>query len=235
MLYGYQIVTSVEKTVISTHTIVRRAKITVSPSTLALTMNHYYKLGQQVVTQATRRVLLSEKVPNDEKIFSIFEPHMELIKRGKAGKPIEFGHMILLEQVKGCYITNYKVYDHKPDESKIMEQILSNHVELFGELPDVVTADKGFYPGMDVIHQLEEKVRIVSICKKGKRTEDEKTRESTRDFKMAQRFRAGIEGSISVLKRYFTLFRCFRKGWKHYAALVGNAILAHNLCVIARC
>ncbi|MEW5994791.1 MAG: ISNCY family transposase, partial [Candidatus Zixiibacteriota bacterium] len=210
-------------------------KVIATPTALALTMDHYHDLGQQVVSQATRRVLAGEKVPNDQKIFSIFEPHTELIIRGKAGKPIEFGHMVLLQQVQGCFITDYRVFDRRPDESKLVGSVMSSHERLFGAPPDVLTGDKGFYGGMDVIHQLEQRVGVVAICKKGRRTEEETARESTREFKLAQAFRAGIEGSISVLKRCFSLFRCFRKGWKHFVSFVGNAIFAHNLCVLARC
>ncbi len=209
--------------------------VVATPSGLAWTMDHYCELGLAVVSQATRRVLVGEKVPNNEKIFSIFEPHTELLQRGKAGKPIEFGHMILVEQVDSCFITNYKVFDHKPDESKLLEPILSSHTTLFGEPPKVLTADKGFYAGMSSIHDLEQMVDVVAVCKKGRRNKEETIRESTPEFKIAQRFRAGIEGSISVLKRCFTLFRCFRKGWEHFAAFVGSAIFSHNLCVIARC
>lgn len=213
----------------------KNVKLVGPPTTLALTMGHYHDLGQQVVAQATRRVLAGERVPNAQKIFSIFEPHTELIIRGKAGKPIEFGHMILLQQVEGCFITDYRVFDRKPDESKLVGSVLSAHEHLFGAPPDVLAADKGFYGGMEVIRQLEGTVRVVSICKKGRRTEEERARESTHEFKLAQAFRAGIEGSISVLKRCFTLFRCHRKGWKHFVGFVGNAIFAHNLCVLARC
>jgi IS5 family transposase len=206
-----------------------------TPTGLGMTMGHYHDLGQQVVSQATRRVLVGEKVPNDQKLFSIFEPHTELIKRGKAGKLIEFGHMILLQQVEGCFITDYRVFDRKPDEPKLLGSILSVHERLFGAPPRVLTADKGFYGSMDEIHQLQESVDVVSICKKGRRSEEEKSRENTREFKLAQAFRAGIEGTISVLKRCFSLFRCLRKGWQHFVASVGNAIFAHNLCVLARC
>ena len=53
-------------------------------------------------------------------------------------------------------------------------------------------------------------------------------------FKIAQKFRAGIEGSISFLKRCFRLFRCFNKGFAHYSATVGLTVFAHNLLVLVR-
>jgi len=195
----------------------------------------HVELGRRVVSQAERRVLHDERVPSDEKVYSIFEPHTELIKRGKAGKPIEFGHKILLHQVEGCFITSFEVFNPKPDESMLLPSAVSEHERLFGYLPEVLTADKGFYSSMDDLRKLEEKIDVVSVCKKGRRTEEEEAREHGRKFKLAQKFRAGIEGSISVLKRCFGLFRSLRKSWEHFAAHVGNSVFAHNLCVLARC
>jgi len=77
---------------------------------LTAEIEHFRSLGQKILSQARRRVIGGEKVPNDEKIFSIFEPHTELLKRGKASKPIEFGHMVLIQQVAGKFITDYRVF-----------------------------------------------------------------------------------------------------------------------------
>ena len=76
---------------------------------------------------------------------------------------------------------------------------------------------------------------VVAIPKKGHRDPEEDKRERDPRFKLAQRFRAGIEGSISFLKRLLRLARCMNKGWKHYVATVGATVLAHNLLVVARC
>ena len=68
-----------------------------------------------------------------------------------------------------------------------------------------------------------------------KRTVEQTEREHDPLFRLAQRFRAGVEGSISFLKRILRLARCFNKGWKHFAATVGQTVFAHNLLVLARC
>ncbi len=70
-------------------------------------------LGRQAVDQARRRVLEGEQVPNDEKLFSIFEPHTELLIRGKENKDIEFGHMVNICQVASKFITDYEVFEKK--------------------------------------------------------------------------------------------------------------------------
>ncbi len=88
---------------------------------------------------------------------------------------------------------------------------------------------------MKQIEHLGKKVEVVAIAKKGKRTEEQTRRETDPAFRHAQRFRAGVEGTISFLKRVLGLFRCYNKGWQHYVATVGATVLAHNLVILARC
>ncbi len=195
---------------------------------------HFYELAQRVMDQARRRVLEGESVPNDEKLFSLFEPHTELLKRGKAGKPIEFGHMIELEQVEEKFITGYEVYATKPVEHQLLGEALRRHRELFGENPSQLAADKGYYKSMEALAAMEKEIEVVSIAKKGKRTAEEQEREADPLFRYAQAFRAGIEGSISFLKRVLRLARCYNKGWEHYVATVGATVFAHNLLILAR-
>ena len=196
---------------------------------------HFRTLGNQVLDQARRRIINEETVPNEEKIFSIFEPHTELLKRGKAGKPIEFGHMIQIQQVEAKFITDYEVFDRKPVEYKLLDSTIKRHKDFFGRYPDQLTADKGYYENMEQITRLGKIIGVVAINKKGKRTQEETERETDPAFRHAQRFRAGIEGTISFLKRVLGLFRCYSKGWEHYAAMVGATVLAHNLLILARC
>jgi IS5 family transposase len=192
-------------------------------------------LGARVVDQARRRVLQGERVPNDEKLFSLFEPHTELLLRGKAGKPVEFGHMIQIQQVAGKFITDYEVFPKRPVESTLLDTALENHRDLFGAYPATLATDKGYYENMDVIGDLRKRVAVVSIAKKGRRTVEETDREHDPLFRHGQRFRAGVEGTISFLKRILRLARCFNKGWKHFVSTVGQTVFAHNLLILARC
>jgi len=196
---------------------------------------YFQGLGERVLDQTRRRILDEEAVPNDEKIFSIFEPHTELLKRGKAAKEIEFGHMIQIQQVEGKFITDYEVFETKPVEHQLVKPALERHKKLFGKYPDQLAADKGYYEHMEQIEHLSEIVNVVAIGKKGKRTEAQTRRETDPAFRHAQRFRAGVEGTISFLKRVLGLSRCYSQGWEHYVATVGATILAHNLVILARC
>jgi len=159
---------------------------------------HYLPLVHQIVTQADQRVLHGIKRAADEKLYSLFEEHTELIQRGKAGKMIEFGHKILLAQTAEKFVHHYHVMARRREDKDLLEPALEAHKDLFGRYPQ------------------------------------EQARESSAAFVEGQRFRAGVEGSISVLKRAFRLRRCLFKGFTNYAASVGLAVLCHNLVLLTR-
>jgi len=213
----------------------RDALDVVKLETIGCEMDHYARLAGKVIDQARRRVLQSEPVPNTDKIFSIFEEHTELLIRGKAGKEIEFGHMVQIEQVEGKFITGYEVYQARPIEYEQLDGVLKRHAALFGAHPAELAADKGYYQSTETLTKLRQKVPVVSIAKKGRRTEQETAIEHDPLFRHAQRFRAGVEGTISFLKRVLRLARCLNKGWKHFVATVAQTVFAHNLLILARC
>ncbi len=197
-------------------------------------LSHYLPLVAQIVDQADRRVLKGETLSPDEKLYSLFEAHTELIVRGKAGKPIEFGHKILVAQTGEKFIHHYAVMEKRIEDKELLMPAVNAHKKLFGHYPEVLSTDKGFYESMQQIEGLEAKIPVVSIAKKGRRNQAEYERETSDAFIDGQRFRAGSEGSISVLKRAFKLGKCFFKGFKNYAASVGFAVLCHNLVLLTR-
>lgn len=212
-----------------------RAAALVDPmNELVEQFRHFETLGKQVLWQATERVLHERQVPNEDKLFSIFEEHTELLKRGKAGKDVEFGHMVQIQQTGEKFITDYEVFDHKPVEPTLVRPALRSHKRLFGRLPQSVSGDKGYWSGQEFA-KIAKQVEVVSIPKMGRRNRIEQVRELDPLFRLAQAFRAGVEGSISFLKRFLRLARCMNKGWRNYASTVGATVLAHNLLILARC
>jgi IS5 family transposase len=197
-------------------------------------LTHYIPIVETIISQAEQRVFQGVMVASDEKVYSLFEEHTELLKRGKAGKPIEFGHKVLIAQTGEKFIHHYQVFPKREEDKELLEPTLKAHKQLFGTGPDVLATDRGFYKNMKQILKLQENIVTVSICKKGRRNPQEYERESTEEFKDGQRFRAGCEGSISVLKRVFNLGRCLFKGFKNYAASVGCAVFCHNLILLTR-
>ncbi|MEW6054947.1 MAG: transposase [Nitrospirota bacterium] len=123
---------------------------------------------------------------------------------------------------------------NKEQTRSFIEASLKAHKKVFRCSPEILAGDKGFYESREQIEDLSKKIGTVSICKKGRRTEEEDRRESAEDFKAGQRFRAGIEGTISVLKRVFKLGRCFFKGFKNFSSSVGCAVFCHNLVMLAQ-
>ena len=200
---------------------------------VASELKRYLPTAKKITDQAERRVINGEQVPSTEKVFSLFEDHTELLKRGKAGKPIEFGHKVLLVETGEKFIIHYETMPKQRADKDLIQESLSAHGKVFGGRPDVLAGDKGFYESMEQIKKLSKKIHTVSICKKGRRTAEEDERESTEDFKTGQRFRAGIEGTISALKRAYKLGRCLFKGFKNFASSVGCAVFCHNLVILA--
>ena len=195
---------------------------------------HYVPLIRRVIWQTSERVVHDRPVENDAKLFSIFEEHTELLIRGKAGKSVEFGHMLQIQQTGEKFITDYTIFEKKPAEPALVRPALESHRELFGHFPEILAGDKGYWSGPE-FEGLAKDVAVVSLPKKGSRTQAEKEREHDSLFRLAQAFRAGVEGSISFLKRILSLGRCMRKGWKYYSATVGSTVFAHNLLVLTRC
>jgi len=181
----------------------------------------------KVVDQARRAQLDGETVPASERVFSIFEPHTELIRRGRRSKPTEFGHMILLCQSPEKLIADYDVMPQRVADCRLTEKVIDRHEKLFGQPPNVLAGDRGFCPAAEEYEELEQRVETLAIPRR------------MRDFADAvmsrwQAFRAGIEGTISGLKRAFRLARCLYRGFTSFAASIGLAVFSHNLVVPAK-
>jgi IS5 family transposase len=191
---------------------------------------HYCALGARVINQARRRVLEGEQVPTSEKIYSIFEPHTDLIKRGKVRTPVEFGHKVFL--AKGL-ITQYDVLKGNPVDEVHVAPSLRRHRRTFRRAPQLYGADRGFFSENNLAVCASGGVAMVCIPQRGgRKTPQRQAYERSPAFKQGQRFRAGIEGRISVLMRGRGMKRCRAEGAERFALFVGAAVLANNLIII---
>ena len=193
---------------------------------VALELKAYLPSMKKIVATARRAQIDGEKVPASERVFSLFEQHTELIKRGRREKPVEFGHKVLLCQTVEKFITDYEVYEKQLADCELTESVIQRHEKLFGTRPEVLAADKGFCPAEAKFKELAEQVDTLAIPRR------------MRDFvdkvlAYWQAFRAGIEGTISGLKRAFRLIRCFFRGFRSFSAAVGLGVFCHNLIVLA--
>jgi IS5 family transposase len=197
-------------------------------------IKHFCELGSRVIDQARRRVLDGEQVPNGEKIYSIFEPHTDLIKRGKVRTPIEFGHKVFLAESAQGLITQYEVLKGNPSDEVHVAPSLRRHRQAFGRVPQLYGTDRGFFSEQNLASCKHAGVKVVCIPQRGgKKTAEREAYEKTADFKEGQRFRAGIEGRISVLFRGRGMKRCLAEGPDRFELWVGAAVLANNLMRIA--
>src|SRR5436189_874724 len=158
----------------------------------------------------------------------------DLIKRGKINKPIEFGHKVFLAESAQGLVTQYRVLDGNPSDEDHVESSLKTHRKTFGSAPEVFATDRGF-----------DSTDNQKICRKagigcaripqrgGQKTSERQAFEKSPDFKKAQRFRAGIEGRISVLFRGRGMKRCLARGKQRFGVFIGVAVLANNLMKIA--
>jgi IS5 family transposase len=197
-------------------------------------ITHFCQLGDRVIDQARRRVIDNEQVPTAEKIYSIFEPHTSLIKRGKAGKPIEFGHKIYLAETRNGLVTQYWILDGNPSDEDHVVPSIQQHKKTFGRAPKLYANDRGAYSANNIKVCQQEGVGCVSIPQRGgQKNAEQEALQKSREFKQGQRFRAGIEGRISVLVRGRGMKRCLAAGRRGLEFLVGMAVLANNLLRIA--
>jgi IS5 family transposase len=198
-------------------------------------IEHYVGLADRVVEQSRRRVLEQQPVANAQKVFSIFEPHTDLIKRGKVLKDIEFGHKVFLAESACGLITQYRVLDGNPSDQDQVDTALDRHQKTFRRCPELCSLDRGFFSEENVELCRRAGVKIVCIPQcGGKKTPQRQAYENSPVFKQGQRFRAGIEGRISVLFRGRGMKRCLAEGRQRFELLVGAAVLANNLMVIAQ-
>src|ERR1700739_1916820 len=197
-------------------------------------IEHYCSLGERVIDQTRRRVLQGEQVSNTEKIYSIFEPHTDLIKRGKVLTPVEFGHKVFLAESAQGLITQYDVLNGNPSDSDHVEASLSRHQATFGSVPQLYGSDRGFFTEENLAACQQRGVEMACIPQRGgTKSAEREAYEKSPAFKKAQRFRAGIEGRISVLFRGRGM-QCGRaEGRERFELLVGAAVLANNLLKIA--
>ena len=147
---------------------------------------------------------------------------------------LEFGHKVFLAESAHGWITDYRVLEGNPIDSDHVQPSLDHHKQIFQQVPEDYAADRGFYKAENIQKCKDAGVRQVSIPQKGgQKTAEQDEWERSRRFQKSQRFRAGIEGRISVLFRGRGMKRCLAKGRQRFGVLVGAAVLANNLMRIA--
>jgi IS5 family transposase len=188
---------------------------------------------QQVIRQTRQRVMGGD-TRAEGKIVSLFEPQTEVIRKGKAGKPTEFGKLVKIQEAENQIVTHYTVFDQRPSDSELLIPSLEQHQLLFGCAPTMAAADAGFFSAANEARAEDMGVKRVAVPSQSTKSPQRKQRQKTRWFKEAMRWRTGCEGRISVLKRRHGLNRSRYKGSDGMKRWVGLGVIADNVINIAR-
>lgn len=180
----------------------------------------------KVIKQTKQRVIKGRHVPADEKVTSFFEPHTDIIEKG--GRETVFGHKVCVTVGKGNLVLDAMIEPGNPADTEFFQAALDRHRKLYGYAPQSTAADGGFASKANAEYALSKGVVNVSFSKRVGKTLDELLPVPAVQ-KLLRKFRAGVEGIISALKRGVGLGRCLWKGWESFQSYVWSSIVAHNL------
>jgi IS5 family transposase len=188
---------------------------------------------QQVMRQTRARILGGDTHVED-KLLSLFEPSTEVIRKGKAGKPNEFGKMVKLQEAEHQIITDYVVYVKRPSDSDVLIPALDAQAQRLGHMPRLVAGDAAFYSDANEAAAQAKGVTRVCVPNRSTKSAERKREQKKRWFKNGQKWRTGCEGRISVVKRRHGLNRCRYRGDDGMKRWVGLGIIADNLINMGR-
>jgi transposase, IS5 family len=188
---------------------------------------------RQVMKQ-TRARIFRGNARSEGKLLSLFEPSTEVIRKGKAGKPNEFGKMVKLQEAENQIVTDYEVYVRRPYDSDLLVSAVEKHQALLGRAPRLVAADAAFYSAKNEAAAKAKGVKRVCIPNRATKNPERKREQRKRWFRNGQKWRTGCEGRISVVKRRHGLTRCRYKGFVGMNRWVGLGVIADNLVNVGR-
>ena len=204
-------------------------------SQLAARIEHLLPLVSQVLSQTERRVLRDESVPAAEKIVSLFEPHSSIIVQDnrKDNRDTKYGHKVCITTGSSKLVTSVLILQGNPADYTLAVEMMAQHQATFGAPPRQASFDGGF-AGRSNLDRIKALGVTDVVFHKRRGLQVDEMASSPRVYKTLRAFRAGIEGTISFLKRVFGLERCAWRGFESFKSYVQASILACNLLVVAR-
>jgi IS5 family transposase len=196
-------------------------------------LRQFVPLVEKVITQTKERVCRGN-THLAGKVLSLFEPHTEVIRKGKAHKPNEFGRLVRIDEVENGIVSGYEVLEGNAADSDSFLPALEQHQAGFGHVPQIATADRGFFSAQNEREAQELGVEKVALPARGRLSKTRAKRQKERWFRRALRWRAGCEATISTLKHPFSMMRARYKGEGGFERYVGWCVITKNLFSIAR-
>lgn len=185
-------------------------------------------LVKRVMKQTRARIFRGD-TRSEGKLLSLFEPSTEVIRKGKAAKPNEFGKMVKLQEAENQIVIDYEVYARRPNDSDLLIAAIETHQAMLGRVPHLVAADAAFYSTRNEAAAKAMGVKRVCIPNRSTKSPERKREQKKRWFRNGQKWRTGCEGRISVVKRRHGLDRCRYRGDAGMARWVGFGVIADNL------
>lgn len=188
---------------------------------------------RQVCGIARRRVLEGETVPNDEKLFSIFETHTQLYKRGKAGQPVQFGRLVLIYEDGAGFVSHYHILPRdKSDRDVVVAQTRKAQKRHRGKIRRA-SFDRGFHSPENQ-ETLAEIVKHPCLPMPGANQAAEQEKTASVEFRAARQSHPGIESAIGALQSGNGLERCRDRTERGFARYIGLGVLGRNLHVLGK-
>jgi hypothetical protein len=197
-------------------------------------LRHDLALTARVCDQARRRVQDGETVPVEEKVFSLFEPHTQLVNRGKRPDPIEFGRLLVVAEDELGFVVGYRILAAGELEQDVAVPMVTKLQERWEGSIESVSFDRGFYTAEN-LEALTGTVKVVALpTKKRKLSQADLARESSEEFQAARKRHPGIESKINALEAGNGLDRCRDRGEHGFQRYLAQAVLGRNLHTLGR-
>jgi transposase, IS5 family len=193
-------------------------------------VDHYGPLIERVIAQSERRVLAGQPVPASDKLVSLFEPHADIIRKGRE---VAYGHKLNLTSGRSGLILDLVIEAGNPADSERLLPMLERHSAFYGRAPRQAAADGSFASRDNLRRAKAQGVRDMAFHKRGGLRIEDMVR-SRWVYRKLRNFRAGIEADISCLKRAYGLARCTWRGLDRFRAYVWSSVVAYNLALFAR-
>jgi IS5 family transposase len=199
--------------------------------TVATKLDEFLVWINCVVDQTERRVLGGESVPSEEKVVSIFETHTDIIVKDR--RDTLYGHKVFVSAGSSGLITDCVIPRGNPADTSMAVPLLRRHARILGRVPEQAAFDGGFASKENLKAGKALGITDLAFSKKRGLAVTDMTRSSW-IYRSLKKFRAGIEGLISFLKRAMGMDRCTWKGEDSFASYVMASVLAGNLLTLAR-
>jgi len=196
-------------------------------------LRHFLPVVEKVIAQTKERVWEGNRHVVG-KVLSLFESHTQVIRKGKAHKPNEFGRLVRIDEVENGIVSGYEILEGNAADTNSWLPALQHHQAWLGEAPKMATADRGYFTAKNEREAEALGVEKVALPATGRLSNTRAKRQKERWFKRALRWRAGCEATMSHLKNSFSMRRASYKGERGFTRYVGWCVITKNLFSIVR-